>query len=297
MPLRPEEFDPTIQTLLKERMAQIFNQHNPPMDPISARVRSAGMEAWRNAASRNTAFFLGGGISVFATIFGPAFAANSGQANPLLVMFVFMGLAAGMLVTGFRRTQDALTKHANADVMRYAGEYLALSRGEKAYCEAAAALIDAGSVLSEDVQRDVIQQLNGLLGSYRRLEDPLRRAQAASATESIDALEQELAGLMSRRDAQSDADARAMMDQSVELCRRRLEGSRAVEPARQKAEAQQELIVQTMASVQASLGRTRGVNIKTPDLNLGELQKSVAQVDTQTRAVEEAVAEVVAIGA
>lgn len=295
MPLRPEDIDPTIQALLNERFTQIFQQQNPPTDPVSVRVRSAGGAAWNKSLAQNAEYFWGAGAAFLAMMFGPAVAAQSGLANPLLVLLVSMGFSTGWLIAGIRRVKGAMTNVTNADVMRYARENLALSRGEKAYCDAAAALMDADNVLNEVVQRDVIKQLNGLLDNYRRLEEPVRRAQVASGTDSIDALEQELAGLMARRDIQIDPEARAMMDQSVELCRRRLEAARAVEPARQKVEAQQELILQTMASVQASLGRTGGVNIESTDLNLGELQQSVAQVDTQTRAVEEAVAEVVAL--
>jgi hypothetical protein len=220
--------------------------------------------------------------------------------NEGFAVLAFLGLSAlggALMVSGFKKTNSEMTKYANPDVLRYASQMDSLNRAERAYCEAAATLIDAGSILSEEVQRDVIHQLNGLLDSHRRLEEPVRRARAASGAESINALEQELAGLMSRRDAQTDANARATMDKSVELCCRRLEASRAMEPARQNAEAQQELILQTMASVQASLGRTTGVNVKPEDLNLGALHQSVAQVNSQTRAVEEAVAEVVALSA
>ncbi len=297
MPLRPEDIDPTIRALLNERFTQIFHQRNPPTDALSARVRSAGGAAWNKALAQNAEYFWGAGIAFFGIMFGPALAAQSGLANPLLVLLLSTGLSTAWTVMGIRRVQRAMTSVINADVMRYAKESLGLSEGEKAYCDAAVALMDAGNVLGEKAQRDVIKQLNGLLDNYRRLEEPARRAQAASGADSIDALEQELAGLMARRDAQLDAETRAMMDQSVELCRRRLEASRAVEPARQKVEAQQELILQTMASVQASLGRTGGVNINAPDLYLGELRQSVDQVNTQTRAVEEAVAEVVALSA
>jgi hypothetical protein len=261
------------------------------------RVRTAGGAAWNKSLAQNAEYFWGAGAAFFAMIFGPAVAAQSGLVNPLVVLLASAGLSTAWMIMGIRRVKRGMTDITSADVMRYAGENLGLSRGEKAYCAAAASLMDADGVLSEDVQRDVIKQLNGLLANYRRLEEPVRRAHAASGTDSISALEQELAGLMSRRDAQIDAEARAMMDQSVELCRRRLEASRAVEPARQKVEAQQELILQTMASVQASLGRTGGVNINTPALNLGELQQSVTEVDRQTRDVEEAVAEVVALTA
>lgn len=296
MPLRPEDIDPTIQTLLKERMALIFQQQAPPTDPVSVRVRSAGTAAWKATAAKHKAYFWGAGLSWLAGVFAlPAMESGQGEGVAVLAFLGLSALAVSLVVTGFKKTNRELTQYANADVLRYAGAQLALSRAETAYCEAVAALIDAGSVLSDEVQRDVVAQLNGLLQNYRRLENPVRQAQAAMATQSIGALEQELAGLMSRRDAQTDSVARATMDQSVELCRRRLEASRAMEPARQQAEAQQELILQTMASVQASLGRTTGVNIKTPDLNLGELQQSVAQVSTHTRAVEEAVAEVVAL--
>lgn len=296
MPLRPEDIDPTIQSLIKERMAHIFAQ-NAALGPVDARVRSAGTAAWKKTAAKYSGYFWGSAASWLTAMVSLPMIQSVNEGVAVLTLLGFSVLALTLMVSGFKKTNNELTKNASPDVLRFAAEMDSLNRAERAYCAAVAALIDAGSVLSEDLQREVSQQLNGLLENYRRLEEPVRRARAASGTDSINALEQELAGLMSRRDAQTDPNARETLGKSVELCRRRLEASRAMEPARQNAEAQQELILQTMASVQASLGRTTGVNVKPADLNLGELHQSVAQVNSQTRAVEEAVAEVVALSA
>ena len=109
--------------------------------------------------------------------------------------------------------------------------------------------------------------------------------------------QQEVAELTRRRDAQEDPTARATMEQSLALCTGRLEHARRVEPAREQVAAQQELILQTMASVHAGLARICAAGSTPAGVDVHELQESVAGVSRQARAVEEAVTEVIALRA
>jgi hypothetical protein len=85
------------------------------------------------------------------------------------------------------------------------------------------------------------------------------------------------------------------MDQSIALCTQRLSDARALAPAREQAEAQQELILQAMASVHASLSRMALAGSAAAQTDVAELQQKVTQVHRQTCAVEDAVNELLAL--
>ncbi len=294
MPLRTEEIDSAIQGALKQRLAQIFSPAGA-QDPTAARVRSEGLRAWRETARRHLRYFVAGGGSFAASwLAAPALAVVSGPAAAL-GFFGLMGLGVGLVIRGFQRTNRELSRFASADLLRGAAVLVALSRAEQLYCEAVAALVDAGAVLNEAVQREILQQLNALLESHRKLEGPVRQLRAASVGGAVEALEQEVAELAQRRDTHEDEAARRTMEQSIALCTERLNHARAMEPAREKAEAQQELILQSMASVQARLARIGTAGLPAPEADAEAVRESVTQVCQQTRAVEEAVAEVVAL--
>jgi hypothetical protein len=296
MPIRPEEIDPTVQNALKDRITQIFSGQ-VPLDPVAARVRSAGTQAWRQTARRHAGNFWAALVAFVAGLLTmPALAQIHGGLGAL-VFFLLAALAIGLVVRGFRSTHQELTRHVNPDLMRGAAQLVALTPAEQRYCEAVAALIDAGPMLGDVVQREILQQLNLSLEHFRKLALPLQQQQAASGGAAIAALEQERAQLEARRVAAEDGTARALLEQSAALCARRLEVARALEPAREKAEAQQELILQTLASVQASLASTVAAPAEPAAAEVEALQQSVAQMNQQARAVEEAVTEVLSLRA
>ncbi len=295
MPIRPEEIDQTLQLALKERLGQLFQQ-GAALDPVASRVRSAGMVAYRQTAKRYAGQFWTAGAIGMAAILTPPFLAGGGEGPAVLGFLTLLSIAIATAIAGSIRVSKDLNQYVNPNVMRAADELIAVSRAEKAYCEALAALVEAGTVLSETVQKEILQQLNELLASYRRLDAPVQRARAVLGADSMQALEEEITRLERQRESLSDPDALAMMARSIDLCIQRQNAAHSLAPAREKAEAQQELIVQTLASVQASLGRTLGARVGSVQADVGELQQSVLQVSTQTRAVEEAVSEVLALG-
>jgi hypothetical protein len=296
MPIRPSEVDQTVQAALKERFAQIFAQ-NATLDPVAARVRGAGVQKWRETAKRFAGYLWSAGAVAASSFIALPVVGPTHKGAAVLMFMLLNGLAVGLVARGFARTQQELSRFVNADVMRAAAQLVALSRAEQLYCEAVAALVDAEAALGEAVQRDMLRHLNELLETYRKLEAPLRRHRAASGGAAVEELQRDLASLQQRRAAQENEAARETMDQSIALCSRRLETALALEPAREQAEAQQELILQTLASVQSSLVSIHASPAAPPAAGVEGLQESVLQVSRQARATEEAVAEVLGLRA
>lgn len=295
MPIRPEEIDLSIQSALKERLSQIFVGQGA-QDPLTARVRSAGTQKWRETFHRFPGYLWAGGLSLATGFFSFAVLEPTNEGLAILTWLSLTAIGTCFIIDAFTLTQQELTRFVSPEAMRGASHLISLSRAEQLYCEAVAALIEAAPVLGETVQGEILQQLNGLLESHRKLDIPIRRY-AASASVSVETLEDEIAGLNRRREELTDAAAREMMDQSIALCGRRLEQAKALKPAREQAEAQQELILQTLASVAASLTRTGAVPSAPVSAEVTELQESVTQANRRAQAVEEAVAEVMALNA
>ncbi len=296
MPIRSEDIDAGIQNVLKERLTQI-SMGQGTQDPLVARIRRAGSQRWRESFRRYQGYVWGGGLSLAVSVFSLPFleAANEGLIAPLFILLNSLGWV--LIVRAFILAQKDATRLVCPEVLRVLPRLASVSRAEQLYCEAVATLSEAGSLLGAAAQDEILQQLNGLLDSHRKLDVSIRRYHAASASVSLSALETEMTELRRRREGLSDAEAREMMEQSISLCRRRLEHARSLNPAREQAEAQQELILQTLASVQASLTRTSAVSSPPMATEVAEFQESVTQANRRAQAVEEAVAEVMALNA
>jgi hypothetical protein len=295
MPIRPEEIDQSIHLALKDRLAQIFQQPATVVDPSLARLRSAGTQKWRETAKRHVANFWIGGACFFSGILSVPMLEARNEGMAVLAMLGGFALGVSLIVRGFSKTNQELTQYVSPDVLRIAADLIGLSRAEKLYCDSVASLIDAGPVLTETTQTEILRQLNDLLTSHRKLDGPVRQYLSAGGSSSIEELERELAALSVSRDSKSDTMARATMDQSIGLCQQRLSAAKALGPAREQAEAQQELIIQALASVQGSLARMVASGSGTSDADVSALHASVNQVNQQTRAVEDAVGEVLTL--
>jgi len=294
--IRPDQIDTTIQSALKERLAQIFMQ-NAALDPVTARVKSAGLKAWRDTAKRYASHYWGACILFASSLLSAPLIAPFNEELWALALLGLNAVAIGLVVSAHRKVQGELTRYVNADLMRGASHLVALSAAEQRYCEAIAGLVDAGDTLGQAAQQEILTQLNELLASYRKLDAPLTHYRAASGSQSMEELERELAGLTQQRDAHHDQTARATMEQSISLCRQRLDHARRIEPVREQAAAQQQLIVQTLASIQASLTRIATADAAPLSADVAGLRESIYRVNQQTSSVEDAVNEVMSLGA
>lgn len=294
MPILSRDIDPVIALALKERMAQLISAQSEAV-PGAARLRSTGISKWRETLRRNSYHFWSAGACFAGGIAAIPMLAPSGPGLTVAALLGMQALAVGLVCRGLRKTNQHLTQFADPEVMRNAGELIALNPLERLYCDGVASLIEAEQTLSEKVQSEILAQLNELLSSYRKLDGPVRQSLAARGNQPLAGLEDELADLIRRRDAAFDATARATLDQGIELCTQRLADARTLAPAREQAEAQQELIMQAVASVRASLSRVALADSVTAQADVGELQRTVLQVNQRTRAVEEAVDELLTL--
>lgn len=295
MPIQSQDLDPTLARALSEWMAQLIAQPAMPVERGAARLRGAGLSTWHEAVRRNSYHFWAAGASILGGIrIIPALAPH-GPGLTLVALLGMQSLAVGLVVRGIHKSRFDSTQYLSAELMRGAGELLELSPAEATYCAGVAALIEAGPALTEPARGEILRQLNELLSSYRKLDGPIRQYLAAGGNQPIEKLEQELAELVRRRDLQADATARATLDQSAQLCAQRLMDARGLSPAREQAQAQQELILQALASVHASLSRLTVADSVGAQVGVEELQRTISQVNRQTRAVEEAVNEVISL--
>jgi hypothetical protein len=295
MPNRSQDIDPAIALALKERMAQIISTQ-AGMEPGAARLRGERISKWRDTLRRNSYHFWAAGTCFAGGVAAVPLLAGFGPGLTVTALLAMQALSVGLIVRGFQKANQHLTQFANPEVLRSAGDLITLSPAERLYCEGVASLIDAERALTESSQTEILAQLNELLSSFRKLDGPVRQSFATRGNQSLEGLERELSELVRRRDAASDATARGTMEQSITLCSQRLVDARGLAPAREQAEAQQELIIQALSSVHASLSRMAVADPVTVQADVGELQRTVTQVNRQTRAVEDAVHEVLTLG-
>jgi hypothetical protein len=193
-----------------------------------------------------------------------------------------------------RARPTALRPLSEAELRRAAAS-LPSNPSEQRYLGTLYELLSAAPALGQQPARDLLPQLNELLQNDRHLELQRERAQAAMGSRTPAELEAERADLARRTEAATDPVARQAMQQSLELCEERLRGIYALEPQLARIEAQRELISQTFASVQSALAGVQATSGAPAATGVERLGRTVLQINQQTRALEEAVQEVIAL--
>jgi hypothetical protein len=178
------------------------------------------------------------------------------------------------------------------DELRAACWEIVPSPAERAYLETLQRLSDAAPSLGETTARELLPHLGELLENARQLDRQRERVRAAFGPDTAADLEMKCADLSRRHEAASDAVVQQALHQSRELCRERLQGLHLLERSLSRVEAQQELVQQTFASVQATLARAQVAPnaLSAPDLQA--IAGSLTAIGRQTRAVEQALHEV-----
>lgn len=173
---------------------------------------------------------------------------------------------------------------------------LPLSVAERAYLDTVKLVIDCPATVAEETAKSIAHDLKDLLVRYRICEGQRAAIESAMSAQSQDDLERKRAELETRLNETSDPVARDALNQSLELLAGRLTAAAAVRPMWERLTAQQEVIVQTIASARSSLARLQAAPqaLATPELD--EIRRGIEEVTGQTTAVEKAVQEVLALG-
>jgi hypothetical protein len=172
--------------------------------------------------------------------------------------------------------------------------HLELGRAERAYCETLALLAKPGLHVSEQTGREVLAELNRLMALSRRLDE--QRSELQAGATDVERIEAERADVAGQLAGATDPAARANLERSLALCETRLQNAQALRPAVQQLDAQRELIAQTLAAIQSTLTRQESAHraLTAPDVD--EIQRRLAEINSEARAVESAVQEVISLG-
>jgi hypothetical protein len=213
---------------------------------------------------------------------------------PVALTLWLGGAAAPSLYYGYQilaRRSHAL-REITPTQLRDAAAGLPLSPPERGYVDALAALFSAADSVGEETVRDLLPLLNETMRRNGELAVQQRRVRIAMGETNATALEEQCAALARRRDETSDPLARQALQQSLELCESRLQNLRALAPSLDRMDAQQELIVHTLASVQSALARLQAAPSALAAPNVDAIRQSVTEINQQTLAVEQAMQEV-----
>ncbi|GAB4470283.1 MAG: hypothetical protein OHK0029_43080 [Armatimonadaceae bacterium] len=154
--------------------------------------------------------------------------------------------------------------------------------------------LEQTSAENDATARTLLQELNTLIAHYRTLETCADDCYKAMNNRSVTGLKAELRDLEKRAAEATDPATRQALEQSVELCESRLESVSALTVARERALAQQEVILQTLGSVHALFARIRTAPQNTHS-ETQQLSATVSELHNRTRAVEQAVEELATV--
>jgi hypothetical protein len=257
------------------------------LDPRLARaIATRRWQPWKQVAMR---------LSVWLLILFPPFLAGGNLPSRPVEALFWLALLAGVITYYGRQLARMLPSQPirlTKEELRSACWELVPTPAERAYLETLQRLADSAPILGDATARDLLPRLGELLENARQLDRQRERVRAAFGTEMAAELEAKCDDLARRCEAAADPVVRQALEQSRELCRERLQGLRALEGTLARVEAQQELVNQTFASVQATLARARVAPTGVGASDLQAIGRSLTEIGRQTRAVEQAVREV-----
>jgi hypothetical protein len=232
------------------------------------------------------------------TLFMVAGGINSGTIpGPMVIAAPVLGGLTFWLSWWMNKEQraDDLTISMTSEEVRAACSVINATPSETSYFESIALMLEIGKKLDAQTAKDILSELNVLVAQACQLQTHGDNLRAAINAESADALIAQREDLRTKLARTTDEAARKALEQSIELLESRCKVAQTLQPSLERVEAQQEVIQQTLASVQSSLARMKVAPdaLAAPDLSV--IQSSISEVTGQTRAVEEAVQEVMSI--
>lgn len=204
----------------------------------------------------------------------------------------------GSFWLGRKMRKPALHRSVTYAEMKAVFPLLSLTRAERIYCDTLMLLAQIqAEPEAEKTMRDTLRQLNALLERSRQLEQRRIGLIPMLGANVISELEAEYGALGRRIDATTDSIARESLKHSLQMCAARLENARSFSKGVERINAQQEAIVQTLASALSALARMQLTPETHTPIAAQEIAETVAQLNLQTNAVEQAVQEVITLQA
>ena len=193
----------------------------------------------------------------------------------------------------FRRRRAEKTRGAlTPELLATLTAAITPSEAEKAYVDSVRAMLELDKQMDEPTAQRILGQLNALLESSYQLEHQRQGLAVTLGPNTLRELEAKREELAQELNETSDTMAREIARQSLEICEGRLASMEALEPIRERVDAQQEVIVQTLLSLQTALTHMRIAPAETAPPDVEAVRDTISQIQRQARSVEQAVAEV-----
>lgn len=212
----------------------------------------------------------------------------------LIVLLVTIVLNAGFIVWCKREEQR---RRYHPRILRAVLPLVAKSPVEVMYVGALLRLVEQESLLGDSVSRGLLTQMNALLKSSGEISQQQEGIRASISDQSLAEIEAMRDDLTARVEQSKDSQARETLRQTLLLCESRLARAVALAPLKERLEAQQEMIRQTLASVGESLAGLRIAPQAVREPQLETVRETLEQIQRQTRSIEQAVQEVMALRA
>lgn len=290
MQLGLNDLHPGVADVLKSRVWHMSGSRNMRPEDIGAlQVLSRRWKGWgwRVLAAVPLGAAVGAGI---VALMGGRIEAMAGIGF-MCSYLAALGTGAGSFVLG----RLGRNKSVSAEELRALASGLQLGRSEAIYLETVCALLEAGDNVDEQTGRDILNTLHELLDQAHYVEGRLERLRKAASAESAQELEAERERLAGRVAQAEDAQARKDLSQSLDICDERLQNARTLSPLIERLDAQREVIQQTLLSVQSSVSRLQVAPTALAAPDVEEVKRVVSEVTAQTRAVEDAVQQVMSL--
>ncbi len=174
--------------------------------------------------------------------------------------------------------------------------YLTLTRAERVYCDVLVMLSDFEANLeARRAIRTTLKQLNDLLIDSRKLEKKRKSLLPALGSNPVNELANEQRKLEERIVESTDEVTQASLSQSLGHVKVRIDNSRNLELALERINAQQDAIVNALASCHGAFARMQVAPSIQTDTAAREITETVAEINRRTVAVEAAVQEVLTL--
>jgi hypothetical protein len=293
MLIRSEDLD---KQLLDRVMAGIIASYRKP-NPSEAERRIQQEEKKRFAPETGP---LLGGVGAALGLAGGTFGALVGAG--LMAADAALGLAIGMFFMvgtvvlvplGLREAKRVNVLHS--DLLAGWLPHLELSRVDRAYCDALVQLSKPELKVDEPTARTILQELNRLVEQSRRLAAQRDELASLSTGAAEQAIETERDGISARLAAVTDPVAHDTLQQSLALCDQRLENARAIQPAVERIDAQQEMILQTLGAIHSNLTRLETAHQALGAADVDAIRHEIQEISRRAAAVESATREVQAL--
>ncbi|MCS6829055.1 MAG: hypothetical protein RMM08_06055 [Armatimonadota bacterium] len=231
-------------------------------------------------------FVVLGALVAGAALGGAIATVSPGVADPQAMVLTMM-VVAGIVAYAYRLVRSRAP--LSPDDVRRLLPLLRLDEGEQAYMDVLLALGEHPSLVEETAEQ-IARELKDLLDAYYDLQNHLDGLREAMGTAS----EEEYESLRKRLEQTEDVEARAALEESLQLLAQRLKNRQALSTYVQRMEAHLELILQTLKSLRESLARLKLAPEGTGTLDVEQLRRRLLELRQEASAIESAAQEVLA---